>query len=82
MTDVTTPRRKRAAFELPAGFPQPHTLGSTDLFINVLAIGASTFARYLAEGRLPAPVKIGKLNRWPHEVIARVAAEGIPAVAA
>ena len=78
-TDATSPaRRKRAPFELPAGFPQPHALGSTDLFIGVLGIGASTFARYLAEGRLPVPVKIGKLNRWPQEVIARIAAEGVP----
>jgi hypothetical protein len=82
---VTTPTTARRAkrvhtFELPSDYPvAKHKLGGTDLFRAVLGVGASTFARYLAGGVLPPPIKIGMLNRWTFETIERVATAGFKA---
>jgi predicted DNA-binding transcriptional regulator AlpA len=81
-TTIPTARRARRVhtFELPQDYPAAkHKLGGTDLFRAVLGVGASTFARYLADGLLPAPIKIGMLNRWTFETIERVATEGFKA---
>ena len=80
MTDdtVTTPRRnRRAAFPIPAGFPIDHALGCPRLFARVLGIGESTLHRFRAEGRLPSPIKVGKLVKWSHRTMADTAAAGI-----
>jgi predicted DNA-binding transcriptional regulator AlpA len=79
INDATTPRRhRRAASAIPAAFPIDHALGDARLFAAVLGIGESTLHRYRAEGRLPEPVRVGgKLVRWPHRVMAEIAATGI-----
>jgi predicted DNA-binding transcriptional regulator AlpA len=77
--DSVTNRRRE---EIPSDYPHAHRLADQHVFCAVLGIASSTFARFLAEGRLPKPTKIGRNNRWPETVIARVAAEGVPAVAA
>lgn len=58
-------------------FPHPHRLAGIQTFCAVLCIAESTFHRYLSEKRLPAPIKVGRNNRWFETEIARVAAEGI-----
>jgi predicted DNA-binding transcriptional regulator AlpA len=82
MTDVTTSRRnRRAAFPIPQNFPIESALGCPRLFASVLGIGESTLHRLRAEGRLPQAVRIGKLVKWSHRVMADTAATGIPEVA-
>lgn len=82
-TDATTLRRnRRSASPIPSGFPIPHALGDAKLFAAVLDVGESTLHRYRAEGRLPVPVRVGKLVKWSHAVMADTAATGIPEVAA
>lgn len=79
MTDATTTtkNRKRATVEIPHDFPNQHRLADMQLFTAVLGIAASTFHRFMAEGRLPTPIKVGRCNRWKETDVARVAAEGI-----
>lgn len=77
MTDVTTPRASRP-LEIPADFPNPHRLGGMDLFRHVLGgPSASTFYRWLAEGKIRAPIKLGHHNKWSETYIAEVAANGV-----
>jgi hypothetical protein len=57
---TTTKNRKRTAVEIPAGFPHPHRLADMQLFAGVLGIAPSTFHPFMAEGRLPTPIKIGR----------------------
>jgi hypothetical protein len=78
MTDTTAGRAKRVPISIPTDFPQANRLGDTQLFEAILGIASSTFARWLAEKRLPTPIKIGRLNKWPEAVMARVQAEGVP----
>lgn len=63
---------------IPSDYPHAHRLADQHVFRAVLGIASSTFARLLAEGRLPKPTKIGRANRWREIDIARVAAEGVP----
>lgn len=77
-TSATTTRRaRRAASIIPEKFPVPHALGDVKLFAAVLDIGELTVHRLRAEGRLPEPVRIGKLVKWPHSVMADIARNGI-----
>jgi predicted DNA-binding transcriptional regulator AlpA len=76
MTDATTTPK------IPSDFPHPHRLADMHVFTAVLGIAGSTFHRFMAEGRLPAPIKVGRNNRWRETDIARIAAEGVPAIAA
>jgi predicted DNA-binding transcriptional regulator AlpA len=41
-------------------------------------LGESTIWRYVAEEKIPAPVKIGKAVRWKTSVIAEWIANGCP----
>jgi predicted DNA-binding transcriptional regulator AlpA len=74
---TTTKNRKRATVEIPEGFPHPHRLADMQLFAGVLRIAPSTFHRFMAEGRLPPAIKVGRCNRWKETDVARIAAEGI-----
>ncbi|MGY3589002.1 putative DNA-binding transcriptional regulator AlpA [Bradyrhizobium sp. USDA 4341] len=63
---------------IPPDFPNPHRLGGRDLYLAVLGNPApSTFARWLAEGKIPKPQKLGSLNRWPETVMADTRDSGI-----
>lgn len=80
---ATTPRRnRRAASPIPSGFPIPHALGDAELYAAVLDVGVSTLHRFRAEGRLPPPIKVGKLSKWLHTTMAETAVTGIPATVA
>jgi predicted DNA-binding transcriptional regulator AlpA len=85
--DSTTAGRKRgkaAPFVFPADFDNPaskYKLGSTEMFIALLGVGKSTFANYLSQNLLPAPVRIAGLNRWPYHVMQHVAQNGLKAAA-
>jgi hypothetical protein len=37
----------------------------------------TTFARKLAEEKLPAPVRVGPLNKWPETVMAATRDAGV-----
>ncbi|MHC6153527.1 hypothetical protein ACVSQB_17270 [Bradyrhizobium elkanii] len=63
---------------IPSDFPHPQRLGGRDLYLTVLGNPAtSTFARWLAEGKIPKPQKLGSLNRWPETVMADTRDVGI-----
>jgi predicted DNA-binding transcriptional regulator AlpA len=78
---TTTTKNRKRTIEIPDGFPHPHRLADMQLFVGVLGIAPSTFHRFMAEGRLPTPIKVGRCNRWKETDVARIAAEGIPAAA-
>jgi predicted DNA-binding transcriptional regulator AlpA len=80
--DHTMTASATTATKILSDFPHPHRLADMQTFCAVLSIAESTFHRYLSEKRLPAPIKVGRNNRWRETDIARVAAEGIPAIAA
>ena len=62
---------------LPAGYPNEHRLAGPDLFRALLGgVSKSTFARWLAQGTLQAPVKIGGCNAWPETYMAHVVRNG------
>lgn len=76
MTHPTRASAPRVA--IPSDFPHPQRLGGRDLYLAVLGHpAASTFARWLAEGKLPKPTKVGALNRWPEKVMAASRDAGI-----
>jgi predicted DNA-binding transcriptional regulator AlpA len=76
MTSILHERAPRV--EIPADFPHPERLGGRDLFLAVLGNpAAATFARWLGEGKLPKPKKLGSLNRWPEVQMAAVRDAGI-----
>jgi predicted DNA-binding transcriptional regulator AlpA len=80
MSDATTTTKNRKrTIEIPESFPHPHRLADMQLFCGVLGIAPSTFHRFMAEGRLPPAIKVGRCNRWRETDVARVAAEGIAA---
>lgn len=63
---------------IPHDFPHPQRLGGRDLYLAVLGNPApSTFARWIAEGKVPKPQKLGSLNRWPETVMASTRDVGI-----
>lgn len=64
--------------QIPSDFPHPERLGGRDLYLTVLGEpAASTFARWIAEGKIPKPKKLGSLNRWPETVMAASRDAGI-----
>lgn len=64
--------------DIPHDFPHPQRLGGRKLYLSVLGNpAASTFARWMAEGKIPKPKKIGALNRWPETVMAASRDEGV-----
>jgi hypothetical protein len=86
MTDATTidaptstnaRRAKRSPAAVPLDFPHPARLGGTQLFEAVLDVGTSTFARWRAEGRIPAPIMQGKLCKWRETVMAELRDNGV-----
>jgi predicted DNA-binding transcriptional regulator AlpA len=81
MTDATATakNRKHAAVEIPDDFPHPHRLADMRLFAGLLNIAPSTFHRFMAEGRLPPAIRVGRCNRWKETDVARITASGIPA---
>jgi hypothetical protein len=63
---------------IPLDFPNAQRLGDRDLFRAVLGgVATSTFAKWLADGRIEKPRKIGSLNRWPETVMASVRDGGL-----
>jgi predicted DNA-binding transcriptional regulator AlpA len=79
MTTDTIRRAKRVrpTVKIPDDFPHPQRLGNTPLFAAVIGTAPSTFARKLAEGKIPPPIKIGALNKWPEVQMAAVRDAGI-----
>lgn len=76
MNHAMSPRRERV--QIPSDFPHPERLGGRDLYLAVLGDpAASTFARWIAEGKIPKPKKLGSLNRWPETVMATSRDAGI-----
>jgi hypothetical protein len=66
-----------AAAAIPHDFPHSQRLGDLHLFLAVLGSPAqSTFFRWLAEGKIPKPTKLGRMIRWPETVMAKVRDEG------
>ena len=64
--------------DIPSDFPHPARLGGRDLYLAVLGNpAASTFARWIAEGKIPKPKKLGSLNRWPETVMAASRDQGV-----
>jgi hypothetical protein len=64
--------------QIPSDFPHPQRIAGRDLYLAVLGDPApSTFARWLAEGKIPKPKKFGSLNRWPETVMAASRDAGI-----
>ena len=45
-------------------FEQPAELLTAEQLAATLGVSAKTIRRYVAAGRLPAPIRIGKLQRW------------------
>jgi hypothetical protein len=81
---ATPTRRKRAHLPLPPDFNDPaaqDTLGDVHVFAAVLDAGVSTLYRYVADGRIEKPTKIGRASKWPLRYMRRVAAEGVAAAA-
>jgi hypothetical protein len=74
-TTTTALRAKRSP--VPLDFPHPARLGGTHLFEAVLDVGTSTFARWRAEGKIPAPVMQGKLCKWRETVMAELRDNGV-----
>jgi predicted DNA-binding transcriptional regulator AlpA len=63
---------------IPLDFPNPQRLGDRDLFRAVLGgIATSTFAKWLADGKLPKPRKLNSMNRWPEVQMASVRDGGL-----
>ena len=46
---------------------------------RLLGCSKRTVRRMVAKGQVPEPVRIGRLIRWPREVIAKWIAGGCPA---
>jgi hypothetical protein len=76
---MTINARERAVrVQIPADFPHPQRLAGRDLFIAILGDPSpATFARWLAEGKLPKPRKLGSLNRWPEVAMAAARDAGV-----
>jgi hypothetical protein len=62
---------------IPSDFPHSHRLGNAALFRTVLGgVAGSTFARWLAEGTIEPPRKLGGSNAWDEIYMAHVAKHG------
>jgi hypothetical protein len=63
---------------IPHDFPHSQRLGDAHLFRAVLGnMARSTFARKLSEQKLPPPIRVGHLNKWPEPVMAKVRDAGV-----
>ena len=60
----------RATFPIPSDFPHPQRLGGSQLYCSVLSTSLSTLHRWMADGKIPKPMKFGQQNRWPETVMA------------
>lgn len=45
---------------------------------HLLNIGKATLYRYMEDGRVQRPIKMGGTNRWKKSYIAELAEKGIP----
>jgi predicted DNA-binding transcriptional regulator AlpA len=87
MTDIsldatapTNARRKRAYASLPPDFSDPAAQDKLDdvtVFASAVGTGASTIWRFVADGRIRKPIKVGRLSKWPRRYIRQIAAEGV-----
>jgi predicted DNA-binding transcriptional regulator AlpA len=80
----TTARRKRAHVPLPPDFNDPvaqDKLDDVTLFASATGTGTSTIWRFVADGRIKKPIKVGRLSKWTRRYIRQIAATGIPEVA-
>lgn len=70
---MTTNANRAKREVIPHDFPHPARLGGRDLFIAVLGgPSVTSFSRWLAEGKIPQPRKLGHLNRWPEIEMAAI----------
>jgi hypothetical protein len=75
-------RNRTRKTAIPADFPHPHRLSGSDVFRALLNDASkSTFARWLAEGAIEAPIKLGGMNAWSEQYMARVVRDGTKAPA-
>jgi predicted DNA-binding transcriptional regulator AlpA len=84
-TAPTTARRKRAHVPLPPDFNAPEAQDKLDdvtVFASATGTGTSTIWRFVAEGRIKPPIKVGRLSKWTRRYVRQVAAEGVASVAA
>jgi hypothetical protein len=73
----TRTRAPRTFAPIPLDFPHPHRSGGTGLFQAVLGgLPKSTLHRWLADGVIPKPTRIGGLNYWPETVMDDVRRNG------
>lgn len=71
-------RARAPEVEIPSDFPHPQRLAGRDVYMAVLGLSStSTFARWMADGKIPKPTKCGHLNRWPETVMAASRDNGI-----
>ncbi len=92
MTDIsldatvpTTARRKRPNVTLPLDFNAPSSqdkLADVNVFASALDTGTSTIWKFVGEGRIEKPKKIGRLSKWTYRYIRQIAAEGVASAAA
>jgi hypothetical protein len=62
---------------IPADFPHPHRLSGAEVFRALLNDASkSTFARWMAEGTIGAPIKLGGMNAWSEQYMAKVVRDG------
>jgi predicted DNA-binding transcriptional regulator AlpA len=86
--DATAPtpaRRKRAHVPLPPDFNDPAAQDKLDdvvLFASATGTGTSTIWRFVADGRIKKPIKVGRLSKWTRRYIRQIAAEGVASAAA
>ncbi|MDX2277912.1 MAG: hypothetical protein NW206_20880 [Hyphomonadaceae bacterium] len=67
---------------LPPDFNDPAAqdkLVDVHVFAAALDTGVSTLYKFIADGRIEKPTKIGRASKWPLRYIRRIAAEGIAA---
>jgi hypothetical protein len=84
-TTTPTTKRKRAHVSLPPDFADQATqdvLDDVNLFAYVAGTGVSTIWRFVAEGRIKPPIKVGRLSKWTRRYIRQIASEGVASVAA
>lgn len=44
--------------------------------LRIVPLGKSTFWKYVAEGKLPAPIRLGKATMWKHSDMMAFVASG------
>ena len=74
------PRRGDAQLEAnePHGHCQPPAMLTVHDVAKMLCCSARSVYRLTDSGRVPRPVKLGSLVRWPRETIERWIAQGCP----